>query len=158
MAVLRCGTAVAARWIMVATIDQTRLPRILIPALSPLRLVCHLCPRAGFPQARVEETSPEGHPRRRVVECLILIIHLSRTTHRRGMGSRTPMEDHPRVSMVVTTGNSTSTMEDRLAMAVVTPGEVEVIEEGDTVAHLATDGTTTLPGTLVAATVVIRFT
>lgn len=68
------------------------------------------------------------------------------------------MEDHPRVSMAVTTGNSTSTMEDRLAMAVVIPGEVEVIEEGDTVAHLATDGTTTLPGTLVVATVVIRST
>lgn len=164
LAVLRCETAVVAEWITVAIVDQTHLPRILIPALYPLlRLACHLCLPVGFPQAQVEGTSPEGRPRRRVVECLILIIHLmadrlSRTTHRRGMGGTIPMGDRPKVSMAATMANPTSTMEGHPASVVVTPGEAEVIEEEDTVAHRATDATTILPETPVAATVVTRST
>lgn len=81
---------------------------------------------------------------------------LRKITRRRGTASMTTTAGRTRATME-TTANLANIMEDSLAMAVVTTTGEEAVAtgEGDIVARLAVDATTTLLGAPVVAMVAI---
>ena len=146
-------------WTM-GPIDQTHLRRTLIPDSYPHLLpACHICLRAGFPQFLAQGISPEDHLHR-LAEGPILTTHPTedplQATHLRGTDGTTAMVDPLLLQVNTDIIMINPTMEDSPVTAVVTTGEAGVTEEGDTVAAVLLDGTTTLLEVLVVDMAAIK--